>query len=96
MHKYKEYGPRAALCCRGNVFKPHKLNEEEPQRFWTDYTHLRFFDESKTDRQVHFMHADNCLIPKALMQAALQHKLERYEYWLIDDYPWLSNVFFIS
>jgi glycosyltransferase involved in cell wall biosynthesis len=92
MSKYAEYGPRAVLCCRGNVFKPHELNEEQPQRFWTDYEHLRFFDESKTDRQVHFLHADNCLVPKALMQEALQYEMERYEYRLIDDY-WLSYVF---
>jgi glycosyltransferase involved in cell wall biosynthesis len=91
MRKHEEYGPRAVLCCRGNVFQPHVLNEEEPQRFWTDYEFLRFFDEAKEDRQVHFLHADNCLIPKAVMQEALQYKMERYEYWLIDDY-WLSFV----
>lgn len=92
MEKAKEYGPDSVLCCRGHVFKPHVLNEEEPQRFWTDYEHLTFFDETKSDRQVHFLHADNCLIPKHVMQRALAHPMERYEYWLIDDY-WLSFVF---
>jgi len=92
MEKTKEYGPDSVLCCRGHVFKPHALNEEEPQRFWTDYEHLIFFDESKSDREVHFLHADNCLIPKHLMQRALAHPMERYEFWLIDDY-WLSFVF---
>ena len=65
MEKAKEY-PDSVLCCRGHVFKPHVLNEEEPQRFWTDYEHLAFFDESKSDRQVHFLHADNCLDSEAL------------------------------
>jgi glycosyltransferase involved in cell wall biosynthesis len=92
MEKAKEYGPDSVLCCRGHVFKQHVLNEEEPQRFWTDYEHLSFFDESESDRQVHFLHADNCLIPKRLMQRALAHPMERYEFWLIDDY-WLSFVF---
>jgi glycosyltransferase involved in cell wall biosynthesis len=92
MEKAKEYGPNSVLCCRGHVFKPHVLNEEEPNRFWTDYEHLSFFDESKSDRQVHFLHADNCLIPKHLMQRALAYPMERYEFWLIDDY-WLSFVF---
>jgi len=92
MKKAKEYGPDSVLCCRGHVFKPHVLNEEEPQRFWTDYEHMIFFDESKSDRQVHFLHADNCLIPKHLMQKALAYPMERYEFWLIDDY-WLSFVF---
>jgi glycosyltransferase involved in cell wall biosynthesis len=91
MEKVKEYGPDSVLCCRGHVFRPHALNEEEPERFWTDYEHLIFFDESKTDRQVHFLHADNCLIPKHVMQRALAHPIERYEFWLIDDY-WLSFV----
>src|SRR6516165_9927094 len=91
MEKAKEYGPDSVLCCRGHVFKPHALNEEEPHRFWTDYEHLSFFDESKSDRQVHFLHADNCLIPKHLMQRALAYPMERYEFWLIDDY-WLSFV----
>ena len=53
------------------MFKPHDLNEEEPQRFWTDYEICEFFDESKSDRQVHFLHADNCLMPKRFMQEAL-------------------------
>jgi hypothetical protein len=92
MEKAKEYGPNSVLCCRGHVFKPHALNEEEPQRFWTDYEHLNFFDETKSDRQIHFLHADNCLIPKHVMQRALAQPMEHYEYWLIDDY-WLSFVF---
>jgi glycosyltransferase involved in cell wall biosynthesis len=91
MEKAKEY-PDSVLCCRGHVFKPHALNEEEPGRFWTDYEHIAFFDEATADRQVHFLHADNCLIPKRLMQKALDHPMERYEFWLIDDY-WLSFVF---
>lgn len=91
MEKVKEY-PDSVLCCRGHVFKLHVLNEEEPQRFWTDYEHLAFFDESKSDRQVHFLHADNCLIPKRLMQKVLDYPIDRYEFWLIDDY-WLSFVF---
>jgi glycosyltransferase involved in cell wall biosynthesis len=90
MEKAKEY-PDSVLCCRGHVFKPHVLNEEEPQRFWTDYEYLAFFDESKADHQVHFLHADNCLIPKRLMQKAIGYPMERYEFWLIDDY-WLSFV----
>jgi|GEM_PF-1435003 len=91
MEKAKEY-PDSVLCCRGHVFKPHSLNEEEPQRFWTDYEHLAFFDEASSDRQVHFLHADNCLVPKRVMQRAIDYSMERYEFWLIDDY-WLSFVF---
>jgi hypothetical protein len=92
VNKSKEYGSESIICCRGHVFMPHTLDEEMPQRFWTDYEFLKFYDESKPDRQIHFLHADNCLIPKHLMQRALSHPLERYEYWLIDDY-WLSFVF---
>ena len=50
--KYKEYGPRAVLCCRGHVFTQHEINEEEPEKIWKDYEDIRFFDESKPDREV--------------------------------------------
>ncbi|XYI03550.1 cellulase family glycosylhydrolase [Sorangium sp. So ce1128] len=92
VEKYHEYGPDAILCCRGHVFLPHRLDEEEPQRFWEDYEHLQFFDESVDDRQVQFLHADNCLIPKRTMLRALQYEMTSPEYALIDDY-WLSFVF---
>lgn len=55
--KYKQHGPRVALCCRGHVFAPHTLNEEEPQTVWDqceewDNKILKFFDERAPDRQV--------------------------------------------
>ncbi len=55
--KFKQYGPRVVLCCRGHVFSPHTLNEEEPQRVWDeseewDNKILKFFDERVPDRQV--------------------------------------------
>jgi hypothetical protein len=91
INKYREYGPKAVICARGHVFEPHTLDEEEPQRFWEDYKHMRFYDESEDDRQIHFMHADNCLIPKSIMKHAAEHEMGRYEFALIDDY-WLSYV----
>lgn len=89
--KYREYGPKAVICARGHVFEPHALDEEQPQRFWENFEHMRFYDETVDDRQIHFMHADNCLIPKSLMKQAAEHEMERYEFALIDDY-WLSYV----
>ena len=50
--KFKQYGPRAVLCFRGHVFGQHSLNDEEPDRFWEDYEHMQFFDETKDDCQV--------------------------------------------
>lgn len=91
MGKYREYGPEAVICARGHVFLPHTLDEEEPQRFWEDYEHMKFYDESVPDRRIHFMHADNCLIPKSIMKRAVPQEMERYEYALIDDY-WLSYI----
>ncbi len=91
MEKRREYGPEAVLCCRGHVFLPHELDEEEPHRFWSDYRHMRFFDESQDDRQVHFLHADNCLIPKSVMARAAGVPIEKRDYILVDDY-WLSYV----
>jgi glycosyltransferase involved in cell wall biosynthesis len=89
--KYEEYGPDAVLCARGHVFRPHTLNEENPADFWENYEHMTFYDESIDDRQVHFMHADNCLIPKHILKRAGQFDLPAYEFSVIDDY-WLSFV----
>lgn len=91
LDKYREYGPEAIICARGHVFLPHEIDEEEPQRFWEDFEYMKFYDEDVPDRQIHFMHADNCLIPKSVMKRAIQHEMERYEYALIDDY-WLSYI----
>ena len=91
LNKYRQYGPKAVICARGHVFYPHTLNEEQPQRFWENFEHMKFFDESVPDRQVHFMHADNCLIPTSIMKEAALHEMEQLEYALIDDY-WLSYV----
>ena len=53
--KYKEYGPRVALCCRGHMFGTYKVDEQEPQEFWEkpddEYTKV-FFDQNQPDRQV--------------------------------------------
>lgn len=90
--KYEEYGPDAVLCARGHVFFPHKLDLENPERFWTGRESMKFYDETCSDRQIHFTHADNCLIPKHLMKRAIQFDMERYDFILVDDY-WLSYVF---
>ena len=55
MSKYKEYGPRVALCCRGHLFGSYKVNEQEPQEFWEkpdDEYNKIFFDQDQPDRQV--------------------------------------------
>ncbi|HKX30616.1 MAG TPA: glycosyltransferase [Blastocatellia bacterium] len=91
MAKHREYGPEAVLCARGHVFLPHELNEERPEVFWTEYEHMKFYDEGQPDRRIHFMHADNCLITKSLLRRAAQHELDRYDYILVDDY-WLSYI----
>ena len=50
--KYEEYGPDAVLGSRGHVFRQHRLSTEAPHLFWEDYCHMKFFDESVSDRQV--------------------------------------------
>lgn len=89
--KYQEYGPKAVLCCRGHVFAPHEVNVENPKVFWENYEHLRFYDESKPDRQIHFVHADNCYIPRKLLIEASTYSMPSPDTVLVDDY-WLSFV----
>lgn len=91
LHKRNEYGSDAVICLRGHVFLPHSVDEENPGRIWTDYEHIRFYDESVADRQIHFFHADNCLISRQLLLRAVAIDLPVYDFWLIDDY-WLSYV----
>lgn len=92
--KYKEYGPRVALCCRGHVFiKKHSLSEEEPHKFWESYENevMKFCHQKLPDRQVHFMHADNCLIPRCLLLEIGSYDMTCPDYILVDDY-WISFV----
>jgi len=91
MAKYEEYGPTAAICARGHEFLPHKVDVDRPDRVWEDGEHLRFFDEHAEDRRVHFMHADNCLLPRDVLRDAARIPMPRTEYVLVDDY-WLSFV----
>lgn len=92
VEKYDEYGPRVVLCSRGHVFLDHVLDYENPEQVWHTSTHMRFFDEQSPDRQVHFFHADTCLIPREILCEASQFALPRPDYALVDDY-WLSFVF---
>jgi len=91
VRKYCQYGPDAVLCARGHVFFPHAVSEEQPEKVWEMGEAMAFYDERADDCQVHFMHADNCLIPKHILLLASQFALERYEFTLVDDY-WLSFV----
>ena len=53
--KWKDYGPRAVVGCRGHVFRQHSLHVDQPHLFWEDYCNMKFFDQEKPDRQVsHF------------------------------------------
>jgi Glycosyl transferase family 2 len=89
--KYRQYGPDAVLCARGNVFLPHEVSDEEPERMWATGNGLEFYNEYTQDRRVHFMHADNCLIPRHILRRIAQCEMERYEFALVDDY-WCSFV----
>ena len=95
MDKHIEY-PNSVICCRGHFFRDHQLNEENPANVWEDYEHLRFFDHycwslSVEDRQVHFLHADNCLIPKNILQRVSTFEIPEPNFILVDDY-WVSFV----
>ena len=54
LSKYEQYGPEAAICCRGHVFGQHSLNDEDPHEFWKSYKNqtLNFCNEKLEDMQV--------------------------------------------
>ena len=95
--KYREYGPRAVICCRGHVFRDHSPNPESPHEPWEQWDEhcsgddkdavLKFYSESHPDCQVHFIHADNCLLPRSILREALSsYSLPNREFILVDDY----------
>ncbi|MBL3659043.1 glycosyltransferase [Fulvivirga sediminis] len=91
MNKFNQYGPEAVICCRGHEFLPHTLDEEAPHEVWMNHIHLKFHDQSKDDRKIHFFHADNCLIPKSVLLRANEFDWPSYDFILVDDY-WLSFI----
>jgi glycosyltransferase involved in cell wall biosynthesis len=89
--KHERYGPRSVICARGHTFLPHRLDTDQPDRVWREQKLVLFHDESVDDREIHFLHADNCLISRAVLQEATQVNMDVPEYILVDDY-WLSYV----
>jgi glycosyltransferase involved in cell wall biosynthesis len=89
--KYRQYGPEAVICARGHLFLPHTLDEDNPEEVWAQQRSMEFYDQSEPDRQLHFLHADNCLIPKSILKRAIPYEMDRYEFALVDDY-WLSFI----
>ena len=85
----QEAGERSIVCARGHTFVPHELDLENPDAVWNHGRHLRFWDEAAPPREVHFMHADNCLIPREALQELARYPLPRRQFALIDDY-WMS------
>jgi glycosyltransferase involved in cell wall biosynthesis len=90
-NKYQEYGPRCVVCARGNTFLPHIFDANKPDTAWREKKYIDFHDEAADDREVHFFHADNCLISRSLLKEAVQQQPNVPEYVLVDDY-WLSYV----
>lgn len=89
--KHRQYGPQSVISARGHTFLPHTLDTDEPDRVWREQKVVLFHDESADDREIHFFHADNCLIPRTLLKEAVQVDLVQPDYILVDDY-WLSYV----
>ncbi|GMT99593.1 hypothetical protein KH5H1_37130 [Corallococcus caeni] len=84
-------GPNVAICLRGHVFHPHRLNLEDPDREWQLEEHLTLHDQAAAECIVDFAHADNFVISMELLRRASLHPMTHPEYVLVDDY-WLSYV----
>jgi len=83
--KHAAYGSRSAICARGHTFLPHALDMDQPDRAWREERAILFHDESVEDREIHFLHADNCLVARELLKEAAPVDLPRPEYVLVDD-----------
>ncbi|MEP0984909.1 glycosyltransferase [Ekhidna sp.] len=88
---YNTYGPDVVLCARGHKFDNHKLDRDYPDRVWKDGKNIKFYDEAEEDIQVHFFHADNCLIPRKILLRLQQFEWDNLDFILVDDY-WISYL----
>ena len=89
--KHLQYGDRTAICARGHTFLPHELDTNNPDRAWREDERIKFHDEAEDDQEIHFLHADNCLISRQLLKEIVKIDLPMPEFVLVDDY-WLSYV----
>jgi hypothetical protein len=87
----RTYGERTAICTRGHQFQPHRLGGHIDDDVWGDEKVVQFFSETDPETDVHFMHADNLLIPTDLMRAVARVEMPDQEWALIGDY-WMSFV----
>lgn len=89
--KYLFYGPDTVLCARGHKFEFHDLNEEFPDEVWKYNKHIKFYDEAEEDVKIHFLHADNCLIPRSILLKINKFEWDNLDFILVDDY-WVSYI----
>ncbi len=83
------HGRAAVICARGHRFKPHEVDEDQPETVWENWSETDFFDEAAEETRVHFAHADNLMISVDLLKAVAAIPLPWCEVALVDDY-WLS------
>jgi hypothetical protein len=88
---HRRLGPESAVCLRGHVFRPHRLDLDDPARVWRLEENLTFHDESTEECVIDFAHADNLVISTELIRRASLYTMTHPEYVLVDDY-WLSYV----
>lgn len=86
-----KYGPESVLCARGHIFDRHELDEQNPEKVWESYENIKFYNESREDIQIHFFHADNCLIPKSVLLKVNGYEWDSLDFILVDDY-WMSYI----
>jgi hypothetical protein len=84
------HGENGIVCARGHTFLSHVLDEEHPDRVWRLGQHLNFHDEGEDACLLHYMHADNCAIPRRILRKLVQFDMDP-EFALVDDY-WMSFV----
>ncbi|NOT39088.1 MAG: glycosyltransferase [Alphaproteobacteria bacterium] len=88
---HERLGREVAVCVRGHVFHPHRLDLDNPELVWQREQHMKFHDQNAPECTVDFAHADNFVISMDLLRRASLRPMTHPEYVLVDDY-WLSYV----
>jgi perosamine synthetase len=87
----RKYRGEVVVCARGHRFLRKGFHDLQAQQVWEQKRNLLFFDEAANETEVHFVHADNCMIPTELLQRAAAIPYDTPDFILVDDY-WLSFV----
>ncbi len=89
---YRELGPEAVLGATGHIFLPLPEDDAAPEEvIWRNPGHRLSLRQKHATSRVHFLHANNYLVPRSVLSRLATHTPPSPDFVLVDDY-WMSYV----